>query len=541
MHKKPIVLIVDDKKDNRFMVKVALKNQDYELYEAVDGKEAIEKTKELNPDIILMDAIMPNMDGYEATKIIKSIEKFERVSILMITASTQKDDKIKALEYGVNDFISKPFDKQELIARCRSYINLSLINKQYIHALKTKTTNLPNKTALFQDIKHSINAKLVLFKIENFELLEEFYTNELSNQIEIEFAQSVPKLLGKKCISAKLYHINDGEFALLREDIDNKISKEDAHKSCEIFYRNTKDFTIYFDNYQYNINIIISFAKGNDNIFKMAKAGLNYAIKEQKNIVYANDIIKTIQEQAQINIKTINMIKKALQTNNIVSYFQPLYNNKTKEIEKYESLVRLIDEDGKVISPFFFLDIAKKGKYYIEITKQVLLNSFKALENTSKDISINLSATDIENDYIRYTIMSFLQVNSQYGSRIVFELLEDENIKDFNIIIDFIDKVKSFGVKIAIDDFGSGYSNFERLLDFKPDILKIDGSLIKNIDKDPFSRTIVETMYNFASQMGIQTVAEFVHSKEVLDIIQEIGINYTQGYYISEPKDLFKV
>ena len=536
MINKPLILIVDDLKDNRFSMKIALKKEGYILEEAVNGEEAIVKCKALKPDVILMDAMMPVLDGYEATKRIREIEEFSRTPILMVTALSEKDDKIRAIEHGVNDFISKPFDKHELIARCKSYVSLSQINKQYILASKNPNTNLPNKSALIDDIKLLHNPKLALFRIEDYEILEEFYTETIAVQIEYEFSKRIYDLVSPACKEATLYHTSEGEFALLKEDKENLITMQKALENCTQFYINAKESVISLDEYEYDISIVLSFAHGKENLFEHARVGLNHAIKEKENIVFANDIIDQVHKEATNNINTIKMVKTALSENKVVSYFQPLYNNKTKKIEKYESLVRIIDENEKVISPFFFLDIAKKGKYYTQITERVINNSLKALEKTTKDISINLSAADIENDYIRDMISKYLEQNKKLASRIVFELLEDENVKDFNIIIDFIQTVKKYGVKIAIDDFGAGYSNFERLLDFQPDIVKIDGSLIKNIHKDKFSRNIVETMQDFATKLDIKTVAEFVHCQEVLDVVNEIGIDYTQGYFISEPK-----
>ena len=121
-----------------------------------------------------------------------------------------------------------------------------------------------------------------------------------------------------------------------------------------------------------------------------------------------------------------------------------------------------------------------------------------------------------------------------------FELLEDEEVKDFDLVKDFILEVKTKGhVKIAIDDFGSGYSNYERLLDFQPDILKIDGSLTKNILTDSYSLHVIESIIVFAKKQKIQTVAEYVSSEEIFNKIKELGIDYGQGYYLGEPKKLF--
>jgi len=536
--KNLLILIVDDAKDNRLAVKISLKNEDYILEEATNGQEAIDKCKKLKPDVILMDAMMPVLDGYEATREIRALEEFDRVPILMITALSGKEDKIKALKAGVNDFISKPFDKQELIARCRSYVNFSKINKQYILASKNPSTNLPNKSVLIKDIGNCINPKLILFRIEDYELLEEFYTEKIASKVEYQFAQHIYDLVPPDCKDALLYHINEGEFALLKDEVYNTISDDRLYQNCEIFYNNTENHTILLDGYKYEISIILSYAKDIEHLFENARIGLNYAKKERKNIVNTKEVVKQIHNEALNNIKTIQMVKKALNDEKVISYFQPIYNNQTKKIEKYESLVRIIDDKSNIISPYLFLDISKQGKYYTHITQAVLQNSFRALELTTKDITINISGIDIEDRYIKNKILNFCKSNREFSQRITFELLEDENFKDFVLIKRFIEDVKGYGAKIAIDDFGSGFSNFERLLEFQPDILKIDGSLIKNINATLFNRGLVETITDFAKKMKIKTVAEFVHNQEVFDTINEMGIDYTQGYFIGEPKPI---
>ncbi len=128
--------------------------------------------------------------------------------------------------------------------------------------------------------------------------------------------------------------------------------------------------------------------------------------------------------------------------------------------------------------------------------------------------------------------------NIDCANRIVFELLEDEKVKDFKVVKDFISLVKTFGCKIAIDDFGVGYSNFERLLDYQPDILKIDGSLVKDIEINSFSLSVVKTIIAFAKEQNIQTIAEYVESESIYNILNDIGVDYSQGYYFGKPKAL---
>ena len=162
-------------------------------------------------------------------------------------------------------------------------------------------------------------------------------------------------------------------------------------------------------------------------------------------------------------------------------------------------------------------------------------NSFTALNKINCDVSINLSAIDMENEAIREDIYRLLTTYGEQAKRVTFELLEDEDVKDFDVVKTFITKVKSYGVKIAMDDFGAGYSNYERLLDFQPDIIKIDGSLVKNIESSKFSVSIVSSIILFAREQGLSVVAEYVENENIFNILKELGVDYFQGYYFGKP------
>ncbi len=148
--------------------------------------------------------------------------------------------------------------------------------------------------------------------------------------------------------------------------------------------------------------------------------------------------------------------------------------------------------------------------------------------------SINLSIEDIMDESTSKFILDLLRT-SGIANRVIFELLESEGIESFEVVNSFIQDIKATGAMVAIDDFGSGYSNFVYLSELKVDIIKIDGSLIKNIDKDTQAQIIVETIIKFANQLKIKTVAEFVHSESVQKKVTEMGIDYIQGYHIGKP------
>ena len=402
-----------------------------------------------------------------------------------------------------------------------------------------------NLDAIIDDKKHLLNkidenilSILVLVQIEEFDMLEKFYHIAKVDQIEKIFAFNLLSYLPKEYTFENIYTLGDGKYALLTDYYGfDKLGISIANY-LEDFIEKVHENSFMIDEIEYDLNITLSYATGKYMLYEDAKAGLEDAIKKNTQIKYANDSSSKVSREAKKNFEVIKMVKIALDNYKIVSYFQPIINNKTQQIEKYESLVRLIDEKGKVISPFEFLAISKQGNYYNKITDRVLENSFKMLAQIKTKLSINLSTIDIEKPQTRKKIFELLDEYSELNHNIIFELLEDESVKDFESIKNFIKQIKARGVMIAIDDFGAGYSNFERLLQFEPDILKIDGSLVKNIEHDLYSRNVVETIVAFAKRQNILTVAEFVENGAIFDILTTLGVDFSQGYYFGKPQEM---
>ena len=397
---------------------------------------------------------------------------------------------------------------------------------------------MSEKKQLLASLESSQSSLLIIIQIENFDILDKFYDTATVEKIENIYGQSLLNYMPKGILFGKIYKLGEGRFALT-EDYNNIINSShniNIKEHLQVFVRNSKNSTIKLENIDYDISIAVSYCYGETNLFENAKYGIEKALNENKSLVFANSLVDEAYEIAQKNIETIQMVKKALDSFKIVSFFQPIIDNKTKKIVKYESLVRLINEKDEIISPFFFLDVSKKGTYYTKITKRVIESSFEVLNHITNNVSINLSVLDIENEEIRNKLIELVS-NEKYRGRVTFELLEDEQIKDFQTIKDFIRLVKDVGnVKIAIDDFGSGYSNFERLLEYTPDILKIDGSLIKNIETNSFSRNIVETIVTFAKKQKIKTIAEYVENENIYNILTKLEIDYSQGFYFGKPE-----
>ena len=384
-----------------------------------------------------------------------------------------------------------------------------------------------NRFKLLEDIKKSKKPALALLDISRFGDINDFYGYEIGDEVLVTVAKIFKEHIGNKY---SLYRIYSDEFAILaNNDEKEHFIKFVKHivDSISLVPLNIKGKEIYIQ-----MTYSISFEE-KDELKKTANTIKRYSKTNKNIVVYDKNLgIEKIHEK---NILWTSKLKKALENGNIIPYYQAIYNLKTEKIEKYEALVRLIDEDNIAISPFYFLDVAKKSKQYLKLTKQVVKKSFEYFKDKDYEFSINLTLEDITNKNISSYIVDMLK-EYNIASKVVFEIVESEGIEDFAHVNSFIDIVRELGCKIAIDDFGSGYSNFEYLIKLNADYIKIDGSLIKDILINKNNQEIVITIVDFARRQGFKTIAEFVSTKEIFDRVKELGIDYAQGYYIGEPK-----
>ena len=409
---------------------------------------------------------------------------------------------------------------------------------EYI-SMRHDITNIMNPLKQLNDeIKDADEPLLVYIQLEDFINIQEFYDHATVEEFQKRVSIYLQEKFSKSYNFDKVYQLENGEFAFVLKYSEYRHNIKEFIKEFKDFQDEIKGNRVNIQDLEYNISMLVSISYQKENILESVKIGIKKLYKTKKTFILSNNFAAMEQMRAKENMKVVHMIKQAINSSKIVSYFQPIIDNKTKEIVKYESLVRLINEEDKVLSPFFFLETAKKSNYYSKITRIVLDHSFNILRNCSVDISINLSALDIEDKSMRQLILNLLEENKEDASRVVFELLEDESIKDFSVVKKFISDIKKYGVKIAIDDFGAGYSNYERLLDYQPDILKIDGCLIRNIVDSSYSLSAVKSIVTFAQEQNIQTIAEFIENEAIYKIIKDLGVDYSQGYYFGKPAPL---
>ncbi|RUM63195.1 MAG: hypothetical protein DSZ05_08895 [Sulfurospirillum sp.] len=406
------------------------------------------------------------------------------------------------------------------------------IKKQKIDFL----TQLPNRNQLQEDLSAMQSPVLFYLNIDNFADLNDFYGTDTGDNVLIFIASLFHKISAQSDLNC--YKLQGDEFALLIDQAAHP--EQDYIALCHQLIHHLETSTVDCDNKEC-VSITfsggIAFHQDDDvhplNLLTYAAIARKMAKHENKKFLTYDKSMRN-EQNYENNIKWIQKIKKALHEDRIVAFFQPIVSNKTGEIGKYEALVRLIEEDGKIVSPFFFLDIAKKAKLYEQISRTVIDKTFAAFANVPCDFSLNLTIEDLKNPEVINYIYQKLRT-SPHAKRAIFEITESEEVHDYETINQFVENVQQYGTRVAIDDFGSGYANFEHILEIDADIIKIDGSLIKNIHQDKKAYIITEAIINFAQKLGKETVVEFVHNEEVLQTVKKLGADYSQGFHLGEP------
>lgn len=547
LSKKPWkVLIVDDDHGVHDITKLALRNlivHDRPLsftsvYSAKEAKELLEHDHSFA--VALVDVVMETSHaGLELTEYIcqELLNPYLRI-IIRTGQSGQAPEKYVIDNYDINDYK----DKTELNAdklyssvkiAINNYADISEANiekealyKEIVHHPLTK---LPNRHKLHDDLEEvQGNYTLILLNVDRFSHINDLFGYKQGNYVIEEIAHTLELLEARNNV---LYHVGVDEFALLRKNT----TAEETDAVVALIQKKFLNANFSHDELDFNITFTIGIVE-NELTDPINKADM--AIKEARSIS-SNRIQRyhkemKVQRDIHNNLKWFKEIKHALQEDRIVPYFQPIYNNRTCKIEKYECLVRLLKDDD-VISPATFLTVAQETGLLTQITKTMLRKSAQVFASNDLTFSINITHHDLQDENFASYVESTLQTYQIAPQRLIFEILENNSLDAIPSSRQNITRLRQIGCSIALDDFGAQCQNFANILDLHLNTIKIDGSFIRNL-RDDMSHKMVDSMVYFANNVGIDLVAEFVCDEEIFELVTALGIKYSQGYYISQPQ-----
>ncbi|WP_265822627.1 cache domain-containing protein [Geovibrio ferrireducens] len=448
-----------------------------------------------------------------------------------VLRNRRKDGESFYISATIAPILNESGEVIEYIA-CANDITELVENRNRIEELfnSDSLTGLGSRVKLINDAEPIEYPVLAILDIRGFKQINEFFGNHFADRILIETARefvACPALSGYS-----VYRLHSDKFGILADNADILVFKEKIASAMRrvgsiLQERHGEDKMIYFT---------AGIAADKDNLLAYADMALNGAKKLKQDILVYSQADNRIIADFEENLEIIRKVSDALKNDRVTAYYQPIIDLKSGDSEKYECLMRIIDENGDVISPAKFLDISKKTNMYPRLTARVIEKSVAVFKNLPYQFSINLSVEDIfDRDTMDY-LFTVAKNNGVLG-RLVIEIVESQELVSIDETNRIFEKFKSGGAKISIDDFGAGFSNFDYLMNIRADYLKIDASIVKRVEEDESSREIIASIVSLARHSGMKTVAEFIFNETIAREITLLGVDYGQGYFYGKPEE----
>ncbi len=541
------IIIADDDPSILLLLRHILSEDNYDVTEARSGMEAIGLCREFTYDLAIFDLVMPDVDGITACKEI-TLQVSNPPPVLIITSLDDDTSVNNAFDAGAIDYITKPINWSVFKQRVKRIVE-GEHNKQKVKRLEfhDSLTGLPNRTLLLDRLesatlraqRNKTMLALLMIDIDNLKLINETLGHNNGDKV----IMSVASRLGKKIRDTDTLSRSGGdEFILIIENIQQL---EDVGLMAAKFSRTIEhSMTIMDQNIHVKASIGISMypQDGTDigSLLSHSDAALYRAKEHGGNIYefYSPDLGK----QARRRLELENNLRHALENDELIVHYQPKIDLTTGIANGMEALVRWNHPEQGIIPPDEFIPIAEETGLIIPLGQQVIEKACKQFKSWQSEnipvtnISINVSGRQFKEQDLVSLLQKTLDEHQLDASHIELELTESTLLKNENQAEAILNELHNMGIKISIDDFGTGYASLSYLKRLPIDILKIDKSFTDGILHDQDDIAIVNAIYGLAKGLGLKLVAEGIETKEQLNKIKELGVDYGQGYFWSPPR-----
>ncbi len=408
-----------------------------------------------------------------------------------------------------------------------------------------RRTGLPNRVVLREQLSRMVVGEhLLALKLTNFHQINEKYGYHVGDRLLVDLTGHFQAYLAQYGPSqSMLYAIGVGEWAAVFtaerdeeeiHDLFSQFAEQLEHVNFEPYGLPEVDYV--------SVSLCAGLVSRKefpvedaDDLLLRAIEARRHAFQRNRHFCSATRL-RAQDELRQKRLGWLSCVSRAVLDNKVLVYGQPIVHAHTHQLASYECLVRIEDE-GEIILPGRFLPIIEGSHLYTRLSRQMIARTFDIMRDRHEAFSINLSPQDLMSER---TLLRLEQAVKSLAdpSRVGLEVLENEQIKDYGKMIEVCEHFKRLGVRIIVDDFGSGYSNIDEIIKLEPQVIKLDGSLICNIDKDIKQRKIAQQLIKLCQVLNATTVAEFVHNQAVCQISEDMGVDYLQGFYLGQPQRL---
>jgi len=550
------IMLVDDEPVMLEIVQALLEEEGYRNFVAVENStQAVATLIETNPDLLLLDLDMPQVDGFQILQAVRELDDFIHLPIIMMTASEQPADKLKALELGATDFLSKPVDPSELALRVRNTLSAKAYQDHL--AYYDNLTGLPNRLLFLNQLEKGIRhaqrdeRPLVLLDIglDHFRNINETLGVHYGDQILQTVARRLTQVLRASDIigrnEAELQietsaRTGGDEFSVIllgANSVENALIVSDR-----LLQSIKQPFTLDGKDIHLTASIGISVAPGDgndaDTLFKHAVSAKDFAKKHGKNRYqfYSSEM----EAQSRAIMQMSSDLRIALDNNQFELYYQPQVDAVSGRIVGMESLLRWVHPENGPVSPLDFIPVAEEMGLIVEMGDWVLrqachtASEWNAAGDNDLKVSVNVSAKQFKDPGFTKSIESALFASRLDPRNLVLEITESMLMSHTEHLVNLLREIESLGIRFSLDDFGTGYSSLSYLKRFPISELKIDRSFLREVPAKQDDNAIVRAIIAMAHSLGQSVVAEGVEEIEQIEFLRQHDCDIFQGYYYSK-------
>ncbi|MBK1989550.1 EAL domain-containing protein [Sphaerospermopsis aphanizomenoides BCCUSP55] len=583
------ILIVDDTPDNLRFLATILSEQGYYVRKALDGQMAITACLNLLPDLVLLDIMMPEMDGYTVCKLLKSNEKTSKIPVIFLSSIDDVLDKVKAFQVGGVDYITKPFQAEEVFIRIKNQLLLKaaeekildlnreleakvqertlqlelanqelkrelcerqqLQNELLYKALHDPLTDLSNRTFLMERLEEAIKLvktqsdyqfAILFLDCDRFKVINDSLGHLVGDDLLIAIGNRLQTLMRDTDILARL---GGDEFAIFLDDIiDINYVKLVADQILQTF---SVPFKLSRTEVFITASIGIVFSKSSYNtpqeLLRDADTAMYHA-KSQGKSRYCIFTVDMYQQAIKL-LQLENDLKRAIERQEFIVYYQPIISLSTGKISGFEALVRWQHPTLGMVSPGEFIPVAEETGLIAAIDTWVLQTACRQLRNWQEQkviddnifISVNLSVRLFSQPNLLAIIDQAWREIKLKPQNLKLEITESAIMENSQAAAVILQQLRECKIELSIDDFGTGYSSLSYLHRFPANTLKIDQCFINDLDQNPKNIGLISTIIKLAHTSEMKAVAEGIETPEKLAQLRSLGCDFGQGYLFSKP------
>ncbi|WP_225984573.1 EAL domain-containing protein [Noviherbaspirillum aerium] len=542
----PLVLVVDDDRSTRSSLRHTLQRDGFRVEEAADGAQALHILKRIQPDVILMDAVMPVMDGFTACARVQELPNGGSIPVLMITALEDNNSVERAFAAGASDYIPKPIHFAVLSQRVRRIIEANQAEKRIRHlAYNDLLTGLPNRALFMDQLGRRIEqarvageAVAVLFlDLDRFKNVNDSLGHDVGDRLLIAVAQRLRRSVRNADCVARL---GGDEFTVvLAEVIGPNAAVTAAQNICRAL---STPFQIdghdIFVSTSVGISMYPHDATDVGTLLKHADTAMYRAKKTGSGFQFFE---ASMEHSISEHVRMENDLRRALERNELEVFYQPQARVNSGRIIGAEALVRWRHPTRGMVSPAEFIPLAEETGLINPLGEWVLRTACRQLQAWREAglppirVAVNLSVKQLLKKDFASSVEQALNDTGIAPGMLELEITESTLMENAQDTLEALHRLRGLGVRLSIDDFGTGYSSLSYLKRFPVDIIKIDRSFVRDVPHDADDASIVTGIIALAHSLRLEVVAEGVETASQLAFLQERSCDLMQGYYLSKP------